>query len=283
MAQAVASHDRIRRREGSPNRRGGDSAVAHVEVREAVGTFGIDIVVDHPVPFGYEAAMVEAADWWSHILDGTEWPDREAGCPTSDPFDGKVKAVADELLVATRIEGLENISGYASACFFPVGGGREVPALDPGGGYVVMGGFPSQGLVRHEIGHLLGLVLWQSEEGLATSDCQFFTGPQAVKAFRDGGGDPNLPGVPIQTGCGPHWHEDIVDYELMGPYGGWDANSISLGALVDAGYTVDLSKALRWPRGAGSAAQAMGEGFARDVVLGEPRVSIERRPRDPAR
>ncbi len=262
---------------------GGGSAVAHVEVREAVGTFGIDIVVDQPVPFGYEAAMVEGADWWSDILDGTEWPDREAGCPTSDPFGGKVKAVADELLVVTRVEELENISGYASGCFFPVDGGREVPALDPGGGYVVMGGFPSQGLVRHEIGHLLGLVSWRSEQGLATSDCQFFTGSQAVKAFHDGGGDPDLPGVPIQTGCGSHWHEDIVDYELMAIYGGWDANSISLGALVDAGYTVDLSKALRWPVGTGFATQAAREGLARDVVLGEPRVFIERRPRDPPR
>ena len=263
---------------------GGDNAIAHVDVREAVGTFGIDILVDQPVPFGYAAAMVEAADWWSYILDGTEWPDREAGCPTSDPFGGKVRALADELLVATRIEELDHrIAGYAAGCFFPVGGGREAPALDPGGGYVVMGGFGSQGLLRHEIGHLLGLVLWRSEAGLATSDCRFFTGPHAVKAFRDGGGDPDLPGVPIQTDCGSHWHEDIVDYELMGPSGGWDANSISLGALVDAGYTVDLSKALPWPWGRRAAALTVGEELGRDVVLGEPRVFIERRPREPPR
>ena len=186
---------------------GGDSAIAHVDVREAVGTFGIDILVDQPVPFGYAAAMVEAADWWSYILDGTEWPDREAGCPNRDPFDGKVKALADELLVATRIEELDGrTAGYASGCFFPVGGGREVPALDPGGGYVVI----------------------------------------AVKAFRAGGGDPDLPGVPIQTDCGSHWHEDIVDYELMGPFGGWDANSISLGALVDAGSLPPCCSPRRW-------------------------------------
>ena len=262
---------------------GGDSAIAHVDVREAVGTFGIDILVDQPVPFGYVAAMVEAADWWSHMLDGTEWPDRETGCPNRDPFDGKVKALADELLVATRVEELDGISGYASGCFFPAGGGREVPALDPGGGYVVMGGFPSQGLARHEIGHLLGLVSWRSAEGLATSDCRFFTGPKAVEAFHDGGGDPDLPGVPLQTDCGSHWHEDIVDYELMGPFGGLDANSISLGALVDAGYTVDLSKALPWPQGSGAAARTVGEELGRDVMLGEPRVFIERRPRKPPR
>ena len=257
----------------------GDSAIAHVVVREAVGTFGIDILMDQPAPFGYGRAIAEAADWWSHILDGTEWPDREVGCPNRDPFGGKVKALADELLVAVRIEELDGITGYADGCFFPDGGGRDVPALDPGGGYVVTRGFGSQGLLRHEIGHLLGLVSWRSEAGLATSDCKFFTGPQATKAFRDGGGDPDLPGVPIQTNCGSHWHKDIVDYELMGPFGGWDANSISLGALVDAGYTVDLSKALPWPRGSRAAAQEVAEGVVRDVAVGEPRVFIERRPR----
>ena len=262
---------------------GGDSAVAYVVVRDPVGTFGIDIVVDQPVPLGYGRAMTEAADWWSDILDGTEWPDREAGCPNRDPFGGKVKALADELLVVTRMEELEGIAGYASGCFFPAGGGREAPALDPGGGYVVMGGFPSQGLARHEIGHLLGLVHWRSEEGLATSDCGYFTGPHAVEAFRAGGGDPDLPGVPIQTNCGSHWHEAIVNYELMGPFGGWDANSISLGALVDAGYTVDLSKALPWPRGSGAARQAAAAEFRRDIVLGEPRIFVERRPRRPPR
>jgi len=262
---------------------GGDSAVAYVVVRDPVGTFGIDIVVDQPVPLGYGRAMTEAADWWSDILDGTEWPDREAGCPNRDPFGGKVKALADELLVVTRMEELEGIAGYASGCFFPAGGGREAPALDPGGGYVVMGGFPSQGLARHEIGHLLGLVHWRSEEGLATSDCKYFTGPHAVEAFRAGGGDPDLPGVPIQTNCGSHWHEAIVNYELMGPFGGWDANSISLGALVDAGYTVDCSKALPWPGGAGAAGQAAAAEFRRDIVLGEPRIFVERRPRRPPR
>ena len=262
---------------------GGDSAVAYVEVRDAVGTFGIDIVVDQPVPFGYGRAMTRGADWWSDILDGTEWPDREAGCPNGDPFGGKVRALADEILVATRIEELTRSAGYADGCFFPAGGGRDAPALDPGGGYVVMGGFPSQGLVRHEIGHLLGLVSWRSEEGLATSDCEYFTGPKAVEAFRAGGGDPDLPGVPIQTNCGSHWHEDIVGYEVMGPYGGWDANSISLGALVDAGYTVDLSKALPWPRGSGAAARTAAAEVRRDIVLGEPRIFVERRPRRPPR
>ncbi len=41
--------------------------------------------------------------------------------------------------------------------------------------------------------------------------------------------------------------------------------------------------ALPWPRGAGAAARTAGEALGRDVVLGEPRLFIERRPREPPR
>ena len=264
---------------------GGKRAIAEVSVRESVGTFGIDVFVEQPAPLGYAEAMAKAADWWSYILDGTEWPNRAAGCPSWDGFVGKVQAVADELLIGARAEDIQwegrTVGAYADGCFFPDGEGRAVPALDPGGGYVVArpSNVADQGLLRHEIGHLLGLVSWRSEAGLVTADCRFFTGPQAVEAFRSGGGDTDLPGVPIQTDCGGHWHADIVENELMGPYGG-DANSISLGALVDAGYAVDLSKALPWPGNSGAAARAAGDELGQDAVLGEPRVFIEHRPRD---
>ena len=263
---------------------GGKRAVAEVTVRESVGTFGIDVFVEQPAPIGYVEAMAEAADWWSDMLDGTEWPDRAAGCPSWNGFDDKVKAVADELLIGARAQSFRgNIAGYANGCFFPKSGGRAVPALDPGGGYVVVrsSSVTAQSLLRHEIGHLLGLVAWRSTHGgLATSDCRFFTGSHAVEAFRAGGGNPSLPGVPIQTGCGGHWR---VSNELMMSPGAGQATSLSLGALVDAGYTVDLSKALPWNSDSGPAARVVGDEVGRDVVFGEPRVFIERRPRNPTR
>jgi len=183
--------------------------------------------------------------------------------------------------------------GYAEPCFFPKGEGSEGRVLDPGGGYVVARQYAvgSQGLLRHEIGHLLGLVLLAGrEEDLmtATKHGEYFTGARAVEAFRAGGGDAGLPGVPLQKG-GAHWHGELVGYELMGPFGGWDANAISLGALVDRGYTVDLSKALPWPWSERAMARTIAQELqelgadVQDVVLGEPRVFVERRPRDPPR
>ena len=82
-------------------------------------------------------------------------------------------------------------------------------------------GPPAQYVLRHEIGHLLGLVKWPSRTGLKTEDERYFTGPRAVAAYRAGGGDPGLPGVPLhEDGCRCHWHRGLVGHELMGPWGG---------------------------------------------------------------
>ena len=223
-----------------------DLAIAKVFVRAPVGSFGIDIFVEEPSPIGYAEAMVEAADWWSRILDGTEWPDRAAGCPTKENlFGGKVKAVADELLIGAIAERLERKGGYASGCFLQTSSG----IVHSAGGYVSanLGNTSDEILLRHEIGHILGLVLLGERANdlmIEAENGQYFTGEHAVEAFHAGGGDVLEPGVPLQIG-GAHWHPELVGFELMGPYAGV-ANSISLGALVDLGYIVDLSYAHPW-------------------------------------
>ena len=268
----------------------GPPAVVEVWVRAAVGTFGIDLLLDQPAPLGYEREIMEAADWWSYLLDGTEWPDRQAGCPSWDPFRGKAEAQADELLIGVRVEDIESgVAGYFSGCFFPVVAGG-VPALDPGGGYVVIDeGYAgrNQILLRHEIAHALGLVSWSPDTGLTTADCGYFTGPRAVEAFRASGGNPDLPGVPTEGAdgqCGGHWGRGVGDFMAQW----WHlvpgcirsethfCNSISLGALVDAGYTIDLSKATP-PQGVGAAVAEFG---GENTVFGKPRVFVERRPRE---
>jgi len=99
--------------------------------------------------------------------------------------------------------------------------------------------------MRHEIGHILGLVGitgMVTEDSTTTSDWGYFTGPRAVEAYRAGGGNPNLPGVPLPASFGHHWGAYGA---LMSPYGG-SADGLSLAALADLGYTVDMSKATPW-------------------------------------
>ena len=210
---------------------GGAPASARVVVRAAVGTFGIDIVMDQPAPVSYEKALTTGADWWSSVLDGTEWPDRRPTC-----FNDRATALADELLIHASIDLDTQVSGYASTCFRSSG---EQAALDPGGGRVTSAPHSSTlPLVRHEIAHLLGLVLWQPETGLVTGDGAYFVGPRAVKAFRESRGDPGLPGVPLSPDRA-HWAVGVKDFMAsFRPEG-----AISVAALADAGYTVDMTKA----------------------------------------
>ena len=252
---------------------GGDPASARVVVRAAVGTFGIDVVMDRPAPVTYEEGLMRGADWWSSVLDGTEWPDRRPTC-----FNDQATALADELLIHARVDSETEAAGYALTCFREPGK-QDGLALDPGGGAVVAG--PQAGnpfLVRHEIGHLLGLVLWSPESGLATEGEEYFyfVGQRAVAAFRASGGDPGLPGVPFD---GVHWAYGLVhDFMATGSDG-----TISVAALEDAGYTVDMTKAQdppAWPPGNAQTARELG-GLGRDVVLGQPRVLGVRRPQGP--
>ena len=233
---------------------GGAPASARVVVRAAVGTFGIDIVMERPAPVTYEKALTAGADWWSSVLDGTEWPDRRPTC-----LNDRATALADELLIHARIDP-DTRAGYASTCFRSDG---NQAALDPGGGAIAANPGNAQPLlVQHEIGHLLGLVLWRPESGLVTrgEEYFYFVGHRAVEAFRSGGGDPDLPGVPFD---GVHW--TVKDFMGVGSRDG----TISVAALADAGYTVDMTKAKdppSWPENV----QAVG-GYANDVVrVGRP-------------
>ena len=246
---------------------GGSPAVATVAVREAVGTFGIDIVMEQPAPLGFEETMVEAADWWSSALNGTEWEDRTAHCS------GYATATADELLIgAAHRAGPLSGGAIATArpCFRAVSVGDST-ILEPMGGRVTAGPLAvhSRDIMRHEIGHILGLV---GLTGLVTRDFEtdrdwgHFIGPRAVEAYRAGGGDPDLPGVPLPVTKGYHW---CAPGEIMSVCGGsWNrvSDGLSVAALADLGFTVDMTKATPWRRVGGAAAAAMGGEPFREVV-----------------
>ena len=239
---------------------GGSPAIAGVVVRKAVGTFGIDIVMEQPAPLAFEETMVAAADWWSSVLDGTEWEDRWPGC-----FNDEATALADELLIHAGIDAETGYAGYAVACFFPPGE-EDSTTYEPAGGEVrAHPRFAGvEGLLRHEIGHILGLVKWPVRTGLTTQDRAHFTGPRAVEAYRTGGGDSGLPGVPLQEdGCRCHWQVP----ELMGRGGGPGGDGLSLAALTDAGYTVDMTKATPWRMGDNAAVARAAEPFRERVEV----------------
>ena len=251
---------------------GGFAAVAGVVVREAVGTFGIDIVMEQPVPLTFDETMVAAVDWWSSVLDGTElWEDRATtGCS----IPARAYAVTDGLLihaaVRSQAEMGRGVAGAAQTCFSIVKDDEGREKYIPQGGTVTIseGGLDKDYILRHEIGHVLGLVLWRRPKaGLVTENRAYFIGPRAVEEYRAGGGDPGLPGIPIEL-VGGHWHRRLVGAELMGPvYSPAAPDAISLAALADAGYTVDMTKATPWRKVDNAAAAGAGEPFRERVEV----------------
>ena len=273
---------------------GGESAFFEVVVRPAQGTFGIDIVMTQPALVGYEEAMMAATDWWSSILDGTEWPDREITAEDSEScFRGygrgnvwkywKVKGTVDELVIVTANR--HGAGAGVGACLKRAHWNAEdsPEAHYPLAGHIMMDprlGWAGHdvGVMKHEIGHMLGLVMrWLLQVGVAApaGDQQgggdgsetvgYLLGPRALEAFRAGGGDP-APDA-LRFDAAGHWLPDTVPCELMGGQCDAPTDGLSLATLADMGYTVNMSKATPWRRRANAA--AITPAFAHDVTIVE--------------
>ena len=226
----------------------GVPGVAEVVVRRAEGTFGIEIVVERPALIGSEEAITAAVDWWSSVLNGTEWPRPDGfrftcgniAVPLGDPVGLFIDVIVREggrgqnyCFGRFRSSGTISLAPSMGCCRWPSDYDR----------------------FRREIGVFLGLAgQWSpftEASELLSKDGAYFVGKRATAAFRAGGGDPSLPGVPLANRR--FWHGDHVPCELMSTgsedCGRLTMDSISLAALADAGYTVDMSKVTPWRKG----------------------------------
>ena len=102
-------------------------------------------------------------------------------------------------------------------------------------------------LALHEIGHVVGIGTIWDDHGLLqdVNGDTHFNGPRAIAAFDDAGGR-NYTGakVPVQKISGAHWRGDVfIDDELMLPWGGGRLSAITVQALADVGYGVDVAQA----------------------------------------
>ena len=106
---------------------------------------------------------------------------------------------------------------------------------------------PLWGVGFHEIGHVLGIgTIWDDSGMLRGLNADaHFAGPQAIAAFDQAGGT-DYQGAKVPTEQdGAHWRSSVLSGEIMVPsFSSVDAlSAITLQALSDLGYSVDLSEA----------------------------------------
>ena len=260
--------------------------------------FNIELYFDPGFTAEEEAAIRRAADRWMEVVTG-DLPDVPVLAQLNDAcFEGpppRVVGVIDDLLVHMRFAArLGRNLAIASTC----GSRRE-----SGHGFLGLNLFalwyfrdPNRNRVidelyetaLHEIGHVLGFGYWIYTSSPPAWRAFFqhgegdghFVGPLALAAFDTAGGEAYLGGkVPLEDRIpvlNIHWRKRVIPGDIMAPGGGSLLTAITIQALADLGYEVDVSKAdpytLPGPAqgdvqsGDADAEGAVAELFADDVI-----------------
>ena len=213
-------------------------------------------------------AFVDAEQKWEALITG----DLEDGaieaaageCDSGTP--AMSETIDDVIIFATidTIDGPGGILGQAGPCFIRDPG--FLPALgvmffDRDDLDFIESEGLLQALILHEMAHVLGFgTLWPFQDLLAdpvnldtaVEEDPHFTGPQAIDAFNEAGGSSYTGGkVPVENSGGSgtvnsHWREVVFGTELMTGFIDTGANplsAISVAAMADAGYSINLSDA----------------------------------------
>ncbi|MEZ5321535.1 MAG: leishmanolysin-related zinc metalloendopeptidase [Microthrixaceae bacterium] len=222
----------------------------------SVDPFGITLRLSPGMTAEQSAAFDTAANRWDRIVR-TGLADQPLSFAANYCADGldAYSGTVDDLLIdvlVRNIDGPGGILGQAGPCLLRGGGGLPV--------YGIMvfdssdlTSLQSQGLlvdtITHEMGHVLGIgTVWNASDtsGLGSAN-PLFTGPVAGAAYNALGGSGAVP-LENTGGSGTadsHWRESVFGTALMT---GWidtsnQLSTISVGALADMGYGVDLSAA----------------------------------------
>lgn len=215
-------------------------------------------------------------------------------------------SVIDDMVIwvdLTAIDGPNQVLGSAGPCYYRTGGTNpnipiagvmrfdtaDLPSLEASGQLDLV--------IIHEMGHVLGIGTMWSISGLAQfggTDSTSFNGAAAKNFWTSTLSGPAGTRVPLENclnlsssataNCGQgtrdgHWKESTFGSELMtGYFNGGQANPLSaltINALADMGYQVDLTKADPYTRPgtlmAGNVSGAvLSVGSSRKLVEGAP-------------
>ena len=214
--------------------------------------FDISLVFTDAVAAQYRPSIEAAASLVMSILAGSELEDVAInGTRTCREQQVDLGIVDDVVIVvhALEIDGDSSTLATAGACESRASSGKPILGsvrFDEADIDRLLQNGELTEIMVHEIIHVLGFGYHWVFLGLLVQDSDhYFTGPRAIAAFDAAGGSGYTdPKVPTQPGQG-HWRESVFGQELMTPRmvkGSPDPlSAITLNALVDMGYAVNLS------------------------------------------
>ena len=226
--------------------------------------FNIELYFDPGFTPDEEAVVRRAANRWMEVVTG-DLPD----VPVPEPLRGtclgrssppRIVGVIDDLLIHMKFAArLGDAAATAATCgvrdeSWQAFLGRNSFALwyfrDPEATVDLL-----YKIALHEIGHVLGFGSWTNRSHSPAWRAMFragatdphFAGPLAVAAFNAAGGEAYSGGkVPLEDKIpilGIHWRERVIPDDVMAPRGDSLVTAITVQALADLGYEVNLSKA----------------------------------------
>ena len=238
-----------------------------------------------------EAEIRRAGARWEEVLaaDAPDVPVDRTGFCREDLEGVRMVGSIDDVVIGVSVE-LDDPDRLASAgpCVvresgLPVMGDIRFNRWYWEPDSLVVGSLSMYTVALHEIGHVLGIgTTWRDRLREPTLNEEVardthFPGPLAVEAFNEAGGWAYRGGkVPVEnvSRWGAHWRQGILAGELMAPRGGTALSAITLQALADLGYEVDVSRADPYELPApdripppDTAAESEA-GFASDVIEG---------------
>jgi hypothetical protein len=263
------------------------------------GGYDVEIRFSGTVTTAQQGAFFAAAGRWASVIAG-DLTDVVVNIPANacGVLHGAISGTIDDLLIlvnVTNIDGPGNVLGSAGPCWVRAAGGLPVVGamnLDAADLAFLESNGRLMDVIAHEMGHIIGIgTRWGSLLVGAGGADPHFTGTSAISAFNGGGYTYTGLPVPVENtgGAGTrdgHWRESIMRNELMT---GWldlvsnPLSAVTIAALGDMGYTVNMAFAEGFHAGIADAALENGASRARieikEAPLGITPISVDARGR----